>query len=131
MRRLAEVEIEAYDVLPRALAQRVRVQRFVLLSPGSSGMTLGRLILVRNDGIRDGTRKLLAHELVHVRQYDELGMVRFLMRYLRDYARALKKLHNHKQAYHAISFEIAAYGEAEEWQQRHQRDRAADDPTLP
>ena len=40
------------------------------------------------DDVVDGTRKLLAHELVHVRQYHELGMVRFLARYLRDYLSA-------------------------------------------
>src|SRR5436190_1536926 len=43
-------------------------------------MTLGRWVLVRRGHEHD--RGLIAHELVHVRQWRELGAVRFLVRYL-------------------------------------------------
>jgi hypothetical protein len=115
VRRLTEAELDAYDVLPRALATRVRIQRFPFLAPGANGMTFGRFVLLRNDGIYDGSRKLIAHELVHVRQYYELGFLRFLVRYLRDYLRGLGRLRRHRAAYLAISFEQRAYEEADEW----------------
>ena len=115
MRRLTPAELDAYDVLPRALATRVRIQRVPFLAPGSNGMTIGRFVFLRNDGLFDGSRKIIAHELVHVRQYYELGMFRFLARYLGGYVRALAKHHRHRAAYLAISFEEQAYAEADEW----------------
>ena len=115
MRRLTPAELDAYDVLPRALAMRVRIQRVPLLAPGTNGMTIGRVVLLRNDGLLDGSRKTIAHELVHVRQFYELGLLRFLWSYLKGYARALVKHRRHRAAYYAISFEEQAYAEADEW----------------
>ena len=120
MRRLTPAELDAYDVLPRALATRVRIQRVPFLAPGSNGMTIGRIVFLRNDGLLDGSRKIIAHELVHVRQYYELGMFRFLARYLAGYVRALAKHRRHRAAYLAISFEEQAYAEADEWLARRQ-----------
>ena len=42
-----------------------------VLTPGIAGMTLGRWILLRRGHEHD--RGLIAHELVHVRQWRELG----------------------------------------------------------
>jgi hypothetical protein len=122
VRRLTAAEIDAYDVLPRALATRVRIQRMPFLAPGSNGMTIGRFVLLRNDGVYDGSRKIIAHELVHVRQYYELGLVRFLARYLWNYACGLVRLKRHRAAYLAIPFESQAYAEADEWLVRRQAD---------
>jgi hypothetical protein len=124
MRRLTAAELDAYDVLPRALAMRARIQRVPFLAPGSNGMTIGHVVFLRNDGVFDGSRKIIAHELVHVRQYYELGMVRFLFRYLIDYGRALAQHRRHRAAYYAIPFEVQAYAEADEWLAR----RAAASP---
>lgn len=85
LRRLNARELDAYDIVPRSLAERVWVVRFPVLQPGADGMTLGRVILLRRDHVRDGTRALLAHELVHVRQFDENGFVPFLWTYWREY----------------------------------------------
>jgi hypothetical protein len=120
VRRLTAAELDAYDVLPRALATRVRIQRVPFLAPGSNGMTIGRFVFLRNDGSYDGSRKIIAHELVHVRQYYELGLLRFLARYVRDYARGLLRLKRHRAAYLAIPFEQHAYDEAERWLARRQ-----------
>lgn len=114
-RRLTEAELAAYDVLPRALAERVRVQRVPFLAPGTSGMTLGRWILVTTDADHAGTRTLLAHELVHVRQWHELGAPRFLARYLASYLRHLVRHRRHHHAYRAIGLEVEAYAEAAAW----------------
>jgi hypothetical protein len=120
VRRLTPAELDAYDVLPRALATRVRIQRVPFLAPGSSGMTIGRFVFLRNDGLLDGSRKIIAHELVHVRQYYELGLLRFFARYLKGYLRALAHLRRHRAAYFAIPFEQQAYAEAAEWLARRQ-----------
>jgi uncharacterized protein DUF4157 len=115
VRRLTPAELDAYDVLPRALATRVRVQRVPFLAPGSNGMTIGRIVFLRSDGVYDGSRAIIAHELVHVRQYSQLGVLRFLARYVADYARALARYRRHRAAYYAIPFEVQAYAEADEW----------------
>ena len=100
MRRLTPTELDAYDVLPRALATRVRIQRVPFLAPGSSGMTIGRIVFLRSDGVYDGSRTIIAHELVHVRQYYQLGVLRFLARYVADYGRALARYRRHRAAYY-------------------------------
>ena len=120
-RRLNPDELQAYDVLPRDLAARVLVQRVPALMPGMSGMTIGRIVLVTSDQDRSGTRTLLAHELVHVRQWHELGRLRFLGRYLSGYARGLARLRSHRRAYRSIDLEIAAYLEAAAWAATHPR----------
>ena len=119
MRRLEGPEIEAYDVLEPELAKRVRVQKVPVLPRGSSGMTIMRFVMLKSDDDRLGTRKLIAHELVHVRQYAELGYLRFSYRYLRDYFRNLVELRKHRPAYLAIPVEIEARAEADAWAIRH------------
>ena len=114
-RRLNEIELAAYDVLPRALAERARIVRVPVLAPGSSGVTIGRFVFVTSDEVHDGTRKLLAHELVHVRQWHELGVFWFLVRYLASYTHQLMRLRKHRKAYRAIVLEVEAYDLADEW----------------
>jgi hypothetical protein len=131
-RRLTEQELHGYDVLPRPLAERVRVVSVPVLVPGTSGMTLGRFVLLVGDTDRDGTRKLLAHELVHVRQWHELGTPRFLVRYLTGYLRGLVRHRRHRRAYRAIPLEIEAYALADAWEStRRARARSHPDPSEP
>lgn len=52
--------------------------------------------------------RLLPHELAHVRQYDRLGLVRFLACYLWEYLLGRLKLMGHDAAYRNISFEREA-----------------------
>lgn len=51
---------------------------------------------------------LLAHELVHVRQYRELGAWRFRWAYLREYLAGRLAQLGHEEAYRNISFERVA-----------------------
>ncbi len=118
MRRLTAPEIAGYDLVRAEVARRARVQRVPRLAPGICGMTVGRLILVRRDDDRSGRCVLLAHELVHVAHYDDLGAARFLWRYLSEYVRNLWRLRSHRRAYLSISFEVEARAAAEAW--RHQ-----------
>jgi len=117
VRSLSAVERSSYDHVPAAVAARVRVQRVPVLPPGADGMTLGPLVLVRRDGIRDrtGRRELLAHELVHARQWADLGLRRFACRYLWGYLANLRRLRRHRDAYLAIPLEVEARAEASRW----------------
>lgn len=115
MRALKPVEVERYDVIDSNSAQRVRVVETRLLPPGADGMTVGRWVLLRNDLDDSGQRALLAHELVHVRQYAERGAPRFLARYLKAYTTGLVKHRSHRKAYLAIPDEVEARHETAAW----------------
>jgi hypothetical protein len=116
-RSLSTVEVARYDHLPPAVLRRARLHRVPWLASGAHGMTVGRhVLLVRG---HEGSPPLLAHELVHVRQYADRGTIRFLARYLADYARNLVRLRNHRQAYLAIPAEVEARREAERWKAKH------------
>lgn len=117
MRRLEGPELASYDLDPE-LAQRVRIVRVPFLAPGTAGMTIGRFVFLTSDVDRNGERELLAHELVHVRQYAQAGLVSFLVRYLRDYLHGLVRLKSHRQAYLAIPTEVEARAEARAWKRR-------------
>ena len=118
MRRLEKPEIESYDVLGRDLAERVRIVRLPVFLFGLDGMTIGRFVLLRSDDDRSGNRMLLAHELVHVRQWHEAGRIGFLRAYLGDYFRELPSSRSHRHAYLAIRAEREAFAEADEWATR-------------
>ena len=69
-------------------------------------ITLGRRIYVAEGHASDA---LLRHELVHVRQAGELGVLRFLWRYVAAYLRNRRRGMRHDEAYRAISFEAEAF----------------------
>jgi Domain of unknown function (DUF4157) len=95
-----------FPLVPPTDVARARVLLVPFLTPGVGAMTLGRLILLRRD--HAGDEALLAHELVHVRQWRELGPFRFLWRYLGAYARGRRAGLGHEAAYHAIPLEVEA-----------------------
>jgi hypothetical protein len=75
-------------------------------APGATATTLGRLILMRSRGV--GNRRLLRHELEHVRQWREQGVLEFLRRYLGAYVRWRLRGLPHWAAYRRIPHEIEA-----------------------
>jgi hypothetical protein len=85
---------------------RARVVVVAWLTPGTAGMTLGRWILLRRG--RELDPGLLAHEMVHVRQWRERGVIRFLAAYVGEYLRSRLRGLGHWDAYRAISFETEA-----------------------
>ena len=119
VRRLEGPELLAYDVVPTDLAAKVRVVEVPFLPNGADGMTVGMIIFVREDRDVSGDRALLAHELVHVRQYAEQGAVGFLTRYARDYLNGRRAGSSHRQAYLDIPAEQEARAEEKAW--RHRR----------
>lgn len=95
-----------FPLVPPADVARARIVVVPWLTPGVAAMTVGRLILLRRDQRRDAA--LLAHELVHVRQWRELGPGRFLWRYLGAYVRGRMAGLGHRRAYEAIPLEVEA-----------------------
>jgi hypothetical protein len=79
--------------------------------PGSSAITIGRLVSVRARAA--GSERLLRHEEAHVEQYRRYGFLGFLRRYLAAYARGRLAGYRHRQAYRRIPFEASA-----EWRAR-------------
>lgn len=77
---------------------------------GADAITLGRWVLVRKRAAQ--SEHLLRHELCHVRQWSELGAVRFLWQYLTSYARGRLSGLSHWEAYRSIPLEIEAEDEA-------------------
>lgn len=117
-RRLDHDEISIFDHVGDEILGRVRLIRTNLLPPAADGMTIGNLVFLRGDRVEHRATSLLAHELVHVRQFAEHGPIRFLARYVGDYLRNLRTCRNHRQAYLDIPFEIEAREEAARWAQR-------------
>jgi len=95
-----------FPLVPRADVARARIVDVPWLTPGVAAMTLGPVILLRRGHADDDA--LLAHELVHVRQWRELGPARFLWRYLGAYTRARAAGLGHQQAYESIPLEVEA-----------------------
>ena len=74
-------------------------------------MTLPWAIYIRRDmlgGDAPVLARLVSHELVHVRQWHQLGTLKFLRCYLGDYWRGRRRGLDHTQAYMAISLEQEA-----------------------
>ena len=85
---------------------RVRIIVVAWLTPGVVAMTIDRFVFVRRGHETDV--ELIAHELVHVEQWRELGAIRFLVRYLRGYIDGRRAGLGHWDAYRAIPFEAEA-----------------------
>jgi hypothetical protein len=115
---LSSTEQAAYDLVPAHLAAQVRVVRGIVPGP-YAGITLGRFVILDHDLPADGRSVLLAHELVHARQWAELGVVGFLVRYLAGFTTALRRQRRWQRAYRDISLEQEARAQAEAWRQRH------------
>lgn len=86
-------------------ADEVRVVEVPFTLPGSSAVTAGRIVFIHHDRAEDSD--LLAHELVHVCQWDEQGF-EFLWNYSTEYIENVVELRDLDAAYVEISFEQEA-----------------------
>lgn len=130
-RRLNEGELDAYDVVPRDRARRVRLVSVPVLPGGYAGLTLGPLVLLARPVAADGSSALLAHELVHVRQWAELGVVGFVVGYLAAFVTGLVQHRGWQRAYRDISLERQARLETDRWLQRTSTSARQDGESFP
>lgn len=105
-RRLEPVQPEAVEVrpVPRALLR--------VWPKWAAAMSVPWRVWVRPDVLYGNPAflaEIVAHELVHVRQWRTNGVVGFLRHYLADYARGRLNRLGHLGAYRAIRFETEAY----------------------
>ena len=114
-RHLTPFERELYDHVPAPLLARVRIVTVPFVPGGYAGITLGSTVFLKKSQQPDGFSVLLAHELVHVRQWNELGMTRFLQIYLGDFVSGLRIYRSWNAAYRAIRLETEARNVANEW----------------
>ncbi len=114
VRGLTSAEIAAFG-LSTDLGQRVRLIRVGWLGPGVRAVTLGRWVFLCHRELVGDYSELLAHELVHVLQYERLGLSRFWWGYVSEYMRLLFKTRRHEVAYGAISYERQARVVSENW----------------
>lgn len=98
---------------------RIRLMPSALEAVSAGGvhaMTLGSTVFVareRFDAVAGGeAAELVAHELIHVRQWREHGPLRFLATYVADYCMYRAMGLSHDTAYRCIRFEAEAYDEA-------------------
>ena len=86
------------------------------LSGRIAAITVGRCIFIspsRFEAVVAGQDpELLAHELIHVGQWEEQGLRVFLLRYVADYLRLRWCGLGHQEAYRHIGFEWEAYAGA-------------------
>lgn len=75
---------------------------------GVVGITLGRRVYLAAGVAMDRMEELIRHELAHVRQVNELGLIRFHARYLAEYVRHRRAGLSSAEAYSEISFEREA-----------------------
>jgi hypothetical protein len=71
-------------------------------------LTIGRRVWISPRAAGD-VEPLLRHEMVHVRQMSELGVLPFLWKYARHYLRNRRRGMGHHEAYLAIPFEVEAF----------------------
>lgn len=117
-RPLNEVELNSYDLVDVELAKKVRIFRTIYIPGGFHGICLVNWIFFTRDVADDGESTLLAHELIHVRQWQQRGVFGYLSWYLRSFGTCLRKQRRWMPAYHDIEAELEAKQEAREWFQR-------------
>jgi len=121
-RPLNQEEIESYRHLGSDLALQVRVVQVAMIPGGYAGLTLRNLVLLSQKVSSDGDSNLLAHELVHVRQWHEQGRIRFLWRYSWSFASQFAKTRSWGASYRNIPAETEARRVAAQWaDQRRKR----------
>lgn len=79
--------------------------------PGAAAITIRGTVFAREHAADD--ERLLLHEAVHVRQWNRVGTVRFLSRYLWEYLVGRMRGLGHDRAYLHISAECEAEWEAQ------------------
>jgi hypothetical protein len=108
-----ELRVRLLPVIPEQVQVRFRPDWTKRLWPRwAAAMTLPWGIYLRPDqadAAPEALGRLIAHELVHARQWKTHGLVGFLGRYLADYLRGRLRRLNHREAYRAISLEAEAY----------------------
>jgi hypothetical protein len=102
---LSPVDPDHINVYPAARALRA------FWRPGIKGVTHWKWVFVEPEfmmGDRDRLARLVIHELVHVRQYRDVGYLPFMGRYIFEYWKGRLRGKEPRQAYLDIGAEVEA-----------------------
>lgn len=77
-----------------------------------NAVTLGRVVIFRDENAL-AMPQIRRHELIHIRQLEETGALRFYATYAKDYLAARARGADHRTAYRGIRWESAAYADEE------------------
>lgn len=80
---------------------------FIVGLLGLSAITINDTIYYRGE-VENVPYFVRRHEYVHIKQYEENGIINFLSRYIAEYTIYRAFGYTHQQAYEAISFEKEA-----------------------
>ena len=114
-RPLNAAERSSYTHVRPDVLDRTRIKTLLWMPGSFQGITLGRYIYLTTPELDDGSSRLLAHELVHVQQYADIGIVRFYLRYLAYFGRGLRIQRKWMPAYRDIPAEVEARALTTEW----------------
>lgn len=115
LRRLTLEEHRAFDHVSERTRQRARLVAVPWLPHTFAGLTLGPLVLLDRAQPTDGSSTLIAHELVHVEQWQRHGPLRFLVWYLGDFVRQYRTRRSWMESYRAIDAEVEARRRTRRW----------------
>lgn len=115
VRPLTSAERRSFDHVSHRTRHRALVASIPWLPRGFAGLTLGRFVLLARPQPTDGSSTLIAHELVHVEQWDQRGRIGFLRWYLGDFARELRIRRSWMPSYQAIRAEVEARERTRTW----------------
>jgi hypothetical protein len=87
------------------IVKNSKVPKMMSLVINVYAITLWPFIFIRDDG----DERVIRHESIHIKQYNELFVVGFLILYLYDWIKGLIKYRSKAEAYYNIRFEQEAY----------------------
>ena len=119
---LLETSLSRISGMKAKVIYKSRIPRLFSLFMPVSAVTLWPFIFVREER---PSQTLLQHELIHIKQANELGVIGFYALYLIDWFRALWIYRRPEQAYRRIRFEQEAYHHQDEPDYLAQRPRNA------
>lgn len=107
-----ELRVLIYPIQPEQVWLRPASPLLMRIwGPGIQAMTVRSWVFVDPRVLNGDKAKLglmIIHELVHVRQWSDLGALGFLRRYLGDYLRGRRNGLTHRDSYIAIDLEAEA-----------------------
>ncbi|NNF53357.1 MAG: hypothetical protein HKN03_02835 [Acidimicrobiales bacterium] len=118
-RTLTSPERLAFDHVEERTLQRAVVVCIPWLPGTFAGLTLDRFILLARPQRADGSSTLLAHELVHVEQWDDRGMIGFAKWYVANFVREYRHRRKWMASYRALEAEVDARARTRDWWNRH------------
>lgn len=87
------------------IVENSRIPKLLSIIIEINAITLWPFIIFRNKS----SERVLRHEMIHIKQYNEMFVIGFLIIYLYDWLKGLIKYKDKEMAYYRIRFEQEAY----------------------